>query len=87
MIRCEYTFKDGKFSFYTAIFGSWNKDRRLVFRVREDSSPRKRAKEKGIKGYDRIFLASNQEIRHWINTHSNYPILYPRNRFNSKLEG
>jgi len=64
-----YTFKDGQFRFYTALYGSWNHDRRIVFRVRTDTTPKKRACEKSIKYYDRLVPSSMQEISAWLRGH------------------
>jgi hypothetical protein len=55
-------FRDGEFGFYTAHYGSWANDARVVFRVRTDRNPRERAREKGIQGFDRIVPASEKEI-------------------------
>jgi hypothetical protein len=57
------------FVFYTALYGSWKNDLRVVFRVRADRKPEDRAKEKGIKYYDRLVLSTTEEIQAWINNH------------------
>jgi len=67
--QMKYEFEDGIFSFHTAHFGSMFNDVRIVFRVREDNAPRQRAKEKDIRGYDRIFPATDYEIERWIENH------------------
>ena len=41
-----YQFQDGTFSFFTAEYGSWARDQRIVFRVRTDREPKERAAEK-----------------------------------------
>ena len=64
-----FKFKDGIFSFWTAQFGSSHNDARIVFRVREDSQPKIRAKEKGIEGFDRIYPALPYEILKWMISH------------------
>ncbi len=61
-----YTFKDGKFKFYTAEYGSWANDKRIVFRVRADRNPRERAIEKNIKQFDRIIPSTNHEIEQYL---------------------
>jgi len=67
-----FKFEDGIFSFHTAMYGSWNLDRRIVFRVRLDSSPRLRVEEKNIKYYDCIVPSSQFEIDLW---HKNHPLI------------
>ena len=64
-----FIFKDGKFKFYTAHYGSWANDKRIVFRVRTDANPKHRAKEKDIKYYDRILKSSDHEIDAWLKDH------------------
>ena len=66
LIEQTYTFKDGKFKFYTAHYGSWARDKRIVFRVRIDSDPKERAKEKNIKQFDRIVPSSKYEIEQYL---------------------
>ena len=65
-------FQDGEFSFYTALYGSWANDQKIVFRVRADRDPKERAKEKEIKGWDRIVPATNDEIQAWLASHPTY---------------
>ena len=65
-------FPDGIFSFHTAIYGSWQNDARKVFRVREDNTEHERAKQKGIRYYDRIVTANAFEIVRWIETHPHH---------------
>lgn len=71
-------FKDGLFSFFTADYGSWAHDIRIVFRVREDRDPHERAAEKDIKNYDRLRPSLPEEIQSWIGSHPNFPILSKR---------
>ena len=54
-------FKDCEFNFYTAHYGSWANDKRIVFRVRNNKFPQNRAEEKRIENYDRIIPASKVE--------------------------
>lgn len=67
-----YGFSDGKFSFWTAQYGSWARDRRIVFRVREDNTPLRRAVEKEIANYDRIIPATEAEIDAWEDAHPTF---------------
>jgi len=71
----KYRFKDGVFTFWTAHYGSWARDARIVFRVREDSTPEKRAEQKSIRCWDRLFPAQEDEIEQWRNSHKDYPVL------------
>jgi hypothetical protein len=67
-----YQFKDGEFKFYYAQYGSMDRDKRIVFRVRVDRDPKERAREKGIAGWDRIIQVwEGQEwmIEQWFATH------------------
>jgi hypothetical protein len=78
------TFQDGTFGFYAAHYGSWAQDKKIIFRVREDSNPRKRAEEKGIKNYDRIFPATEYEVKRWLDGHPQpefQPIANSSNKF------
>jgi hypothetical protein len=70
-----YSFRDGNFKFYTAHYGSWAGDKRIVFRVRLDTTPVIRAEQKGIKFYDRLYPASITEVDAWIMSHADYPVL------------
>ena len=70
-----YKFHDGQFRFCTAHYGSWANDQRIVFRVRIDSTPEKRAAEKGIMYYDRLFPSYPDEIQAWKDGHPTYPVL------------
>ena len=70
----KYVFDDGEFTFCTAHYGSWARDIRIVFRVRIDTTPEKRAIEKGIKYYDRLLPSLPYEIAEWVFTHSDFPI-------------
>lgn len=72
---CVYRFSDGQFEFYTAYYGSWARDIRIVFRVRIDRDPKQRAKEKGIENYDRIIPSTEAETAHWFRTHPDYPVM------------
>ena len=65
----QYTMPDGVFTFWTAQYGSWANDRRIVFRVRIDTTPNERATEKDIKGYDRLVPATDWETAMWIRGH------------------
>ena len=71
----EYIFCDGVFSFWTAHYGSWANDKRIVFRVRIDRIPKDRAKDKSIIDYDRLLPSEDDEIEAWRQSHFNYPIL------------
>ena len=62
-------FPDGRFTLYTAQYGSWTNDQRIVFRVRVDRDPHERAGEKGIRDFDRLVPASTQEIAWWLESH------------------
>ena len=75
MLQNRYQFVDGTFRFYTACFGSWAGDARIVFRVREDTTPKIRAKQKGIKNYDRLLPATKEEIDMWLEEHDDYKVL------------
>ena len=68
-----YKFDDGEFKFYTAIYGAWNDDKRIVFRVRIDRVPEDRAKEHNIRNYDVLTLSTKSEIEDWLKTHPLYP--------------
>lgn len=70
----QYTFQDGVFSFWTAHYGSWNNDVRIVFRVREDSTVMERATQKGIKCYDRLLRSTQEEVAKWLEGHPNYEV-------------
>lgn len=74
-----YKFHDGEFRFFTALYGSWANDMRIVFRVRIDSNPQRRAKEKNIQYYDRLVPSIRQEIESWVFGHGDYSILGSRN--------
>jgi len=60
-----FIFNDGTFRFFTAHYGSWKNDIRIVFRVRIDRDPQSRAAEKNINQYDRLLPASENEIQQW----------------------
>lgn len=67
-------FRDGELAFYTAEFGSWAADARIVFRVRADRDPRERAAEKGIRSFDRIVPSTRRQIARWLISHPDHPI-------------
>jgi hypothetical protein len=69
-----FRFGDGRFRFYVAQYGSWQNDARVVFRVRVDSEPHKRAAEKGIKYFDRLLPAKLADIKLWCDTHPDFPL-------------
>lgn len=68
----KYTFKDGVFFFYTAHYGSWARDIRIVFRVRVDRLPKERAEEKEIFYYDRLIPSTQEEIDEWVVSHLDF---------------
>lgn len=67
-------FGDGRFALYTAEYGSWAGDARIVFRVRADRDPQKRAAEKGIRHFDALRLSTPREIGRWLISHPDFPI-------------
>lgn len=69
-----YVFHDGKFQFYTAYYGSWANDARLVFRVRTDTDPKTRAQQKDIKYYDRLIPSTGSEIQNWLDGHPDFKV-------------
>lgn len=68
-----YKFWDGLFRFYTAHYGSWRSDIRIIFRVRVDRKPGERAAEKNIKSYDRLLPSTQREIKKWMKGHPSFP--------------
>lgn len=70
-----YQFNDGRFRLVAAQYGSWANDKRIVFRVREDRGVKERAIEKGIKFYDRVFPATDQEVQQWLDVHPDHKII------------
>lgn len=66
-------FNDGKFVFWVSVCNSSG----LIFRVREGSTPQKRAAEKGFSEKFRIGFrhASRPEILWWLMEHPGYPML------------
>lgn len=62
-------FNDGNFTFYSALYGSWAGDKIVVFRVREDNTPKQRAKEKNITCYDRLVPSNAGEVAAWLRGH------------------
>ena len=65
-----YVFKDGIFSFHTAI----KNDERIIFRSRHDTWPSIRAEAKGIK-YDRMRNSHGSEIAFWLLEHPELEVL------------
>lgn len=63
-------FTDGNFNFYSALYGSWASDKIIVFRVREDTTPKKRAEEKSITCYDRLVPSTPGEVAAWLRSHT-----------------
>ncbi len=63
-----YTFADGKFRFFTAEYSKHY----IVYRVREDSNPYKRAMEKGISCRMRIRKSTGMEILAWMYSHPTF---------------
>ena len=63
------SFSDGLFSFWTAHYGSWAGDKRVIFRVRVDRFPKDRAREKGIVDWDRLLPATDIETGYWKDDH------------------
>lgn len=70
-----YLFRDGRFSLWAALYDTSLLPRRTVFRVREDSTPRIRAAEKGIAGYKSLRPATHDEVVAWLRMHPDYPVL------------
>ena len=76
MTEKYYKMNDGCYRFFMAQFGSWANDAQIVFRVRVDRDPKERAKEKGIKNYDRIIQVTDTTIiNQWLSTHPNHKII------------
>lgn len=72
-----YQFKNDThtYNFYVAEYGSWNNDRKVIFRVREGKNIHERAKEKEIKYYDRIWLCIDKIlIQMWLDSHTSYQL-------------
>ena len=68
-----------QYNFYMATYGSTFGDKKIIFRVREGIDPKVRAKEKGIKWYDRIVPCTYQDYIHmWLDTHKEYELISPR---------
>ena len=67
-----YQFCDGIFEFYTAHCGSYSRDKRIVFRVREDTTPEERAKEKKIENYDLLLPSTDEEVKSWMEGHKGH---------------
>ncbi len=79
-----YQFEDGKFEFFTAVnYGKPPGPRPggaplrraygIIFRVRADSWPEKRAREKNI-AFGYLRPSSVKEIEKWMETHPDYPV-------------
>ncbi|MFA5188149.1 MAG: hypothetical protein WC460_02180 [Patescibacteria group bacterium] len=67
-----YTFADGIFSFWEAKI---NDKQSIIFRVRNDSTPAKRALEKGISNGISLYPAKKEPVQKWLNSHPDYPII------------
>ncbi len=67
----KFIFSDGIFSFWAAKYGSWTNNDTIIYRVRQDTTPEKRAWEKGIKLYDMLVPATAAQIRLWMEAHPN----------------
>ncbi len=65
-----YEFHDGNFQFFTSSLGSTV----TIFRVRIDTWPERRAREKHISG-DYVRSSSKREIMQWLETHPDYPVV------------
>jgi len=65
-----FRFPDGHFSFWTVLFGSAYNDASVVIRVRDDNQPRERAREKGLRGFDRVVPALDTEVQAWFASHA-----------------
>ena len=61
----KFKMKDGTFYFWIAVFDSSMNDLELIFRVREDNTPKNRALENRIVGYSRLRPATDDEINTW----------------------
>ena len=76
-----FEFEDGTFYFFCAYYGSWAGDKEVVFRVRNDTTPKVRAEQKGIGCYDRLVQChpSNSYdlnmINAWLEVHKDRPVL------------
>jgi len=68
----SYRFPDGTYRFYAATFGSSYDDAVIVFRVRVDRDATERAREKGIRGYDRIL--EGDPVARWLDSHPGQPL-------------
>ncbi len=64
-----YQFDDGEFEFFTASNGTLV----TIFRVRADTWPERRAREKDII-FDYIRPSSVKEIMRWMETHPSFPV-------------
>ena len=63
---------DGEFSFWVAEYGSSYGDARVVFRVRSDRTPKDRAFEKNIRGWDRLVPANQNQVAAWFESHQKF---------------
>jgi len=72
-----YRFADGTFRFFVAMFGSSYGDAAIVFRVRVDRDATERAREKGIRGYDRILpiIVEGDLVTRWLDSHPGQPLI------------
>ena len=68
----SYKLTDGIFRFCSAIFVFDGKEYFKTFRVKDDSSPIKRVREKEIKFFDFLYPASEKEILLWFAAHDEY---------------
>ncbi len=70
-----YEFEDGKFEFFTARSRArLTPGVVIIFRVRVDTWPEKRAREKHIT-FDYLRPSSAREIEKWMETHPDYPVV------------
>ena len=68
-----YEFEDGTFEFFTAVVRR-KPSYVIIFRVRTDSWPEKRAREKNI-SFDYLRPSSVREIEKWMETHPSFPVI------------
>ncbi len=71
-----YQFKDGHFEFFTAATRQ-SPSYVVIFRVRVDTWPEKRAREKSI-AFDYLRPSSVKEIAKWMETHPGFPLVAPK---------
>lgn len=65
-----HEFADGRFTFWEVI----DNGRAIVFRAREDTTPARRAIEKGIPKGNPIIPAEAEHIQQWLDGHPNQQI-------------